>query len=172
MTGHYEFCEDCAKAKAKAKAINKVTEEKATSAGERLSIDISGPFAPTIRGASYWGKVVDEYSNYSWSFFMKSKSEFGQNVIDLIKNLKAQEYKVKFVRCDNAGENRTVLMKYLKNEGILREFTSPNTPQQNGVVERRFTTDRTRATAMLLSSNSTIFFFDSLEYFKKLLLET
>ena len=111
MTGHYEFCEDCAKAKAKSKAINKVTEEKATSAGERLSIDISGPFAPTIRGSSYWGKVVDQYSNYSWSFFMKNKSEFGQNVIDLIKNLKAQEYKLKFFRCDNSGENRTVLMK-------------------------------------------------------------
>jgi len=45
------------------------------------------------------------------------------------------------VRCDNAGEN----MKFKENaekEGlnITFELTAPGTPQQNGKVERMFTT--------------------------------
>ena len=50
-------------------------------------------------------------------------------------------YKVKFIRCDNAGENQTA-EALCKQEGlgIIFEYTAPNTPQQNGRVERRFAT--------------------------------
>ena len=46
-----------------------------------------------------------------------------------------------FLRMDNANENVTLKTK-LENEGlnVQVEFTSPNTPQQNGQVERSFAT--------------------------------
>ena len=63
-------------------------------------------------------------------------------MIELIKDLdKKQGYKVKYLRCDNAGENLKVEEECLKlGLGITMEYTSPNTPQQNGRVERKFAT--------------------------------
>jgi len=48
-------------------------------------------------------------------------------------------YQVKFIRCDNAGEN-VQLEEASKEEGlgVVFEYTAPNTPQQNGRVERGF----------------------------------
>jgi transposase InsO family protein len=45
------------------------------------------------------------------------------------------------IRCDNAPENKQ-LEAMIKREklGIRFEYTAPATPQQNGVVERRFAT--------------------------------
>ena len=62
---------------------------------------------------------------------------------------------VKYVRCDNAGENSKYI-KYLCNKyGIQPEFTAPNTPQQNGVIERSFATVEAKALAMLEAANFT-----------------
>jgi len=57
---------------------------------------------------------------------------------------------VKYIRCDNAGENQ-VLERECKELGlgIKFEYTSPDTPQQNGVVERAFGTLWSRVRAMM-----------------------
>ena len=48
---------------------------------------------------------------------------------------------VKIILCDNAGENKTLKESCAKiSEEIRMEFTSPGTPQQNGVLERLFST--------------------------------
>ena len=55
------------------------------------------------------------------------------------------------IRCDNDGENKVLLQKC--NEEKLKikfEFTSPRTPQQNGLVEREFETFWSRLRAMLI----------------------
>ena len=44
---------------------------------------------------------------------------------------------------------RLVCDKY----GITMEYTAPNTPQQNGVVERKFVTIRDRSSAMTYNAN-------------------
>ena len=47
---------------------------------------------------------------------------------------------MKFLRCDNGGEQLN-LKQRLIDEGlgeIVVEYTSPRTPQQNGLVERAF----------------------------------
>ncbi len=48
---------------------------------------------------------------------------------------------VKCIWCDNAGENK-VAVELLQESirGIIPEYTAPHTPQQNGIVERRFPT--------------------------------
>ena len=43
---------------------------------------------------------------------------------------------VKYIRCDNAGENTKQLREACEEEmGIIQEFTAPYTQEQNGVVE-------------------------------------
>ena len=50
--------------------------------------------------------VLDQATGYMWSYFLKKKSELKGEPIDLIKDLKQKmKYEVKYLRCDNAGEN-------------------------------------------------------------------
>ena len=58
---------------------------------------------------------------------------------------------VKFVRCDNAGENTSIekLIVIERIEGVTMEYTAPKTPQQNGIVERSFAFQYNKVHAML-----------------------
>ena len=53
--------------------------------------------------------------------------------------------------------NKTAIgVLHKKFQGIVPEFTAPHTPQQNGVVERRFPTLKNRALAMMKDESLTI----------------
>ena len=90
-------------------------------------------------------------TDYAWSFFLKEKSELKDVMLSLVRELQ-EKYgvTVKAIRGDNSGENNA-FEKLCKQEGmgIQFEYTAPNTPQQNGRVERRFPTLYGRTRAML-----------------------
>ena len=51
---------------------------------------------------------------------------------------KATSRHIKVVRSDRGGEYiSTTFMEYCEEQGIRRFLTTPYTPQQNGVVERK-----------------------------------
>jgi hypothetical protein len=129
-----------------------MTQEKATTPGERLFIDISGPYAKSAVGNKYWVMAVDDYTRKRWSYFIKKKSDIG-TVIEALRTKLAggAGYMTKFVRCDDAGDNSKQLKKACENQGVKMEYTAPHTPQHNGVVECGFVTVRQRALAMMLS---------------------
>nr|GEY61875.1 hypothetical protein [Tanacetum cinerariifolium] len=83
--------------------------------------------------------VTDDFSWFTWTFFLKTKDETSgilRKFITEIENLK--DLKVKIIRCDNGGEFRNKEMNDLcSNKGNKREFSNARTPQQNGVAERR-----------------------------------
>ena len=82
---------------------------------------------------------------------MKKKSETAEIFINFVTHLKLTEgIKIKKIRCDNAGENKALQKLCMeKGLGITFQFTAPNTPQQNGVVERSFATSYGRMRAIL-----------------------
>ena len=48
---------------------------------------------------------------------------------------------VKYICCDNAGENKGLQQQLMKDGSKIQfEFTAPATPQQNGIVEHAFPT--------------------------------
>ena len=102
------------------------------------------------RSGKYWLLVVDEATSMKWSFFLKSKDAQVPLLTGFIKNLQEQGKNVKYIRCDNAGENVS-LQQSLDNEGmnIKFEFTAREKPQQNGKVERAFATLYGRMRAMM-----------------------
>ena len=148
-------CEACAYAKAKAKRVGKTTEVKATERGERLFLDISGPYKMSLAGSKYWVLIVDDKTRKAWSFFVMNKNGAKKVASNLLSILKGARVITKYLRCDNAGENVKGLRELCQENGIVIELTPPNSPQYNGVVERKFVTLRDRAHAMMLGAHLT-----------------
>ena len=66
--------------------------------------------------------ALDDSSNYVWSYFIKKKSETSKIIWTLIKTLRVnQKGTVKYIRCNNAGENKKLEEDCMK-EGLGIEF--------------------------------------------------
>ena len=93
-----------------------------------------------MRGKRHWLIAVDEFSDYSHSFFLKKKSDQIVMIPIWIKGLKAKHgIDVKYIRLDNSGENRSLQKECEKqNLGIIFEFTAPGTPQQTQLLKGKF----------------------------------
>ena len=151
LTGKFEKCENCAISKAKRKNMNKALSTRSKRKGDRFFIDISSIKSESLGRKKFWLLVVDDYSDMCFSFYLKTKDELSNTMINFIKNLKQQnDVIVKTIRCDNGGENK-LFEKESKEAGLgLKfEFTAPGTPQQNGRVERKFATLYSKVRSML-----------------------
>ncbi|GJW57312.1 retrovirus-related pol polyprotein from transposon TNT 1-94 [Tanacetum coccineum] len=77
--------------------------------------------------------VTDDYSIFTWVFFLASKDETSgilKNFITQIENL--VDKKVKIIRCHNGTEfKNSVMNDFCAMKGIRREFSVARTPQQN-----------------------------------------
>nr|GEU88081.1 putative ribonuclease H-like domain-containing protein [Tanacetum cinerariifolium] len=90
------------------------------------------------------GKITtrDDYSRFTWVFFLASKDEISAILkifITRIENL--VDHKVKVIRCDNGTEFKNKEMnQFCEMKGIMRQYSVARTPQQNRVAERRYRT--------------------------------
>ena len=72
-----------------------------------MYLDMSSIEDESLDGRRHWAMLVDEVTRWKHSFFLKKKSDQVEMVRSWIKGIK-DKYKiqVKFIRCDNAGENK------------------------------------------------------------------
>ncbi|GJT57394.1 putative ribonuclease H-like domain-containing protein [Tanacetum coccineum] len=96
--------------------------------------------------------VTDDFSRFSWVFFLATKdetSEILKTFITGIENL--IDLRVKVIRCDNGTEFKNrVMNQFCEMKGIKREFSVARTLQQNGVAERKNRTLIEAARTMLV----------------------
>nr|GFA21298.1 hypothetical protein [Tanacetum cinerariifolium] len=125
-----------------------------------LPMDLCGPMrVESINGKRYVLVVVDDYSRYTWVFFLYSKDEASNVIIYFIKKTQVNlQLQVQHVRTDNGTEfkNKT-LAKFFNEVGIPQQFSAVRTPQQNGFVERRNRTLVEAARTMLTFANLPLF---------------
>ncbi len=155
LKGELKKCEFCKIAKAKKNRINKEANNKSSVPMERIFIDISTFKTPSLGGKYHWVLIVDEFTGMKWSYFMKFKSDLADTIIPFLKERFDEGLEIKFIRMDNAGENQKLaerLRDHDRIRNITVEYTSPHTPQQNGVVERAFPSILGRVRAMMLSA--------------------
>jgi transposase InsO family protein len=107
---------------------------------ELLHMDLFGSIAYiSIGGSKYCLVIVDNYSRFTWVFFLQEKSQT-QEILKRFLRWAQNEFglRIKKIRSDNGTEFKNSQIEgFLEEEGIKREFSSPYTPQQNGVVERK-----------------------------------
>jgi hypothetical protein len=140
-------------AHAKQKAVSKTTNVITTKPYQRIYADTSGPFHPTLGGNKYWFQSVEEYGRMRDIQFAKKKNEMANFVKKTFQKAKTLGFTVEYLRCDNAGENVTALTALCSEWSVTLKLTAPDTPQQNGVVERRITVLRQRANAMMWTAD-------------------
>ncbi|KAE8725167.1 Eukaryotic translation initiation factor 3 subunit E [Hibiscus syriacus] len=142
------LCDHCITSKQHRLKFNK-SNSRGKSVLELVRSDVWQAPVTSLCGAKYFVSFIDDYSRRCWVYPIKKKSE----VFSTFKNFKARvelDYgnKIKCFRTDNGGEYTSEEFDdFCRKEGIKRQFTVANTPQQNGVAERmnRTLLERTRA---------------------------
>jgi transposase InsO family protein len=81
--------------------------------------------------------IVDDYSCYSWVFFLESKDEMFEHFQLLALGLNNEHLNsFKAIRSDNETEFRNASFdEFYLEHGIDQQFSAPRVPQQNRVVE-------------------------------------
>ncbi|GJZ09885.1 retrovirus-related pol polyprotein from transposon TNT 1-94 [Tanacetum coccineum] len=156
------LCSSCELGKAKRKSFHTKTTPSSKRRLQLLHMDLCGPMrVESINGKKYVLVIVDDYSRYTWTHFLRSKDETPEVLIDFLtliqRGLHAQ---VRTVRTDKGTEflNKT-LHAYFAKEGIRHETSTARTPEQNGVVERRNRTLVEAARTMLSAAKVPLFFW-------------
>jgi transposase InsO family protein len=105
-----------------------------------LHMDLFEPLAYLSIGGSKYGLIiVDDFSRFTWVFFLQDKSETQGTLKRFLRRAQKKfELKVKKIRSDDGSEFKNLQVEeYLEEEGIKHEFSAPYTPQQNSVGERK-----------------------------------
>ncbi|GJR29947.1 putative ribonuclease H-like domain-containing protein [Tanacetum coccineum] len=139
------------KASCKTKLVSSISQPPL----QMLHMDLFGPtFVRSINHKIYCLVVTDDYSRFSWVFFLATKDETSGILKTFITGIENQiNHKVKIIRCDNGTEFKNNDMnQFCGMKGIKREFSVARTPQQNRVAERKNRTLIEAARTMLADS--------------------
>jgi transposase InsO family protein len=106
---------------------------------ELLHMDLFGSIAYiSIDGSMYCIVIVDDYSRFTWLFFLEEKSQTQETLKRFLIDAQNEfGLRIKKIRSNNGTEFKNSQIEGFLEEGIKHEFSSPYTPQQNGVVERK-----------------------------------
>ncbi|GJX89511.1 retrovirus-related pol polyprotein from transposon TNT 1-94 [Tanacetum coccineum] len=147
------FCDACKMGKqahASHKAKNIVSTTRCL---ELLHMDLFGPSAVRSYGGNrYTLVIVDDYSRYTWTRFLKNKTEaFDQFEIFSRKIQNQLGCSIVSIRTDHGREfdNEVQFGEFCNANGITHNFSAPRTPQSNGVVERKNRTLQEMSKTML-----------------------
>ncbi|KAD3336888.1 hypothetical protein E3N88_32407 [Mikania micrantha] len=130
---------------------------------ELLHVDLFGPVnRKSIAGDQYCLVITDEYSRYSWAFFLKDKSETFDCIQVLVTKLDSlYKLKIRIIRTDNGTEFKNHNMENFCNlRGIVQQLSAPYVPQMNGVAKRKNRTLIEAARTMLADSSLPVQFWN------------
>nr|GEV05460.1 hypothetical protein [Tanacetum cinerariifolium] len=157
-----QLCFSCELSKAKRSSFKSKAVPSSKERLNLLHIDLCGLIrVASINGKKYILVIVDDYSRYTWTLFLRSKDETPAVLKDFLtmiqRNLQASMITV---RTERGTEflNKT-LNEFFKEEGIEHQTSTTRTPEQNGVIERRNRTLVEAARTMLLASQLPLFFW-------------
>nr|GEW28063.1 retrovirus-related Pol polyprotein from transposon TNT 1-94 [Tanacetum cinerariifolium] len=133
------ICSSCELGKAKRNSFH----TKLTPCSKRwlqlLHMDLCGPMrVASINGKRYVLVIVNDYSRYTWTHFLRSKDETPDVLINFL---------------------RLVQRGLQAQKGFITKTSVARTPKQNGVVERRNQTLVEAARTMLSAAKVPLFFW-------------
>ncbi|GKE17404.1 putative ribonuclease H-like domain-containing protein, partial [Tanacetum coccineum] len=138
------------KASYKTKLVNSISKPL-----HMIHMDLFSPTnVKSLMKKSYCLVVTNDFSRFSWVFFLATKDETSEILKTFITEIENQlDHKVKFIKSDNGTEFKNSIMnQFCEIKGIKREFSVARTPRQNGIAERKNRTLIEAARTMLVDS--------------------
>ena len=129
-------CAACAAAEAKQKSVPKESDhEPVTGTERRVFLDIATVKQP-VNGPKVskpnWQIMVDERTQLKFSHFFEKKNGMIKPTCVQLNKWKLADLEVKYIRLDNAGENKKLQEASDSQEwklGITYKYTARDTPQ-------------------------------------------
>ncbi|GJS59529.1 retrovirus-related pol polyprotein from transposon TNT 1-94 [Tanacetum coccineum] len=134
------ICSSCELGKAKRKSFHTKTTTISKRPLQHLHMDLCGPMrVESMNGKKYVLVIVNDYSRYTWTHFLRSKDETPEVLINFLKLVqRGLHAQVRTVRTDKGTKFlNNYLHAYFAQEGIEHQTQTARTPEQNAVVERR-----------------------------------
>ena len=95
---------------------------------------------------------IDDYTRYCYVYLLRSKDEALEKFMHYKNEVENQlGRKIKAIRSDRGGEYDAPFNRFYQEHGIIHQTSTPYTPQQNGIVERKNRTLKKMMNAMLIS---------------------
>ncbi|GJY34906.1 retrovirus-related pol polyprotein from transposon TNT 1-94 [Tanacetum coccineum] len=133
-------CSACEKGKHKRTSFKTKQNFSIRKCLHLLHMDLFGPISlMSVNHEKYTLIIVDEFSRYTRVYFLRNKSEAPKIIMSFIRMVENQnDVKVKQIRTDNEIEFKNYeLESFCDEKEISQNFSSPYTPEQNGVAERK-----------------------------------
>jgi hypothetical protein len=158
---HDANCRSCRLAKAHRNRFNRKgndRDDRATRPFQRVHADLmqmTGEMLGTTR-SRYVLVIVDEYTDYVWIYLLPNKTADEVSTVFMrwyraVKNLYGA--RVEEVHTDGGGEFVNDRLKsFWADEGVAFTWTAADTPQHNGIVERKNRTLQEAMRAVLVAS--------------------
>jgi len=121
-----------------------------------LHMDLFGPTrTASIGGKKYAFVIVDDFSRFTWVMFLSHKDDALKNFEVFCKKVQREKgYYISTIRSDHGGEFESrAFENFCNDQGISHNFSSPRSPQQNGVVERKNRTLQDMARTMIVENS-------------------
>jgi len=156
------ICEACQKGKQVKSSFKIKNVVSSLRPLELPHMDLFGPSRTMSLGGNYYALViVDNFSRYTWTLFLESKSDAFSAFKKLARRLQnTKNSNIGSIRSDHGGAfQNEKFSKFCEKLGILHNFSAPRTPQQNGVVERKNRSLEELARTMLSESSLPKYFW-------------
>nr|GEW64132.1 retrovirus-related Pol polyprotein from transposon TNT 1-94 [Tanacetum cinerariifolium] len=152
----------CEFGKVKCKSFKTKTTPSSKRHLQILHMDLCGPMrVESFNGKIYVLVIVDDYSRYTWTHFLRSKDETPEVLIDFLKHVqRGLHAQVRTVQTDKGIEllNKT-LHAYFAQEVTKHQTSTARTLEQNDVVKRWNRTLDEAARTMLNATKVPLFFW-------------
>lgn len=137
LTGEFQPCAGCSRGKGYRKPIPSTTSSRSTRKLQRVFVDLSGKKSVPSIGGSYYAMIVrDDFTRFTWLYFLKNKIDAFKKFEQFLADVR-DHGEVEAVRSDNGGKFIGEHFAEICNlHRIRREYTTPSTPELNGIAER------------------------------------
>jgi len=105
-----------------------------------IHTDVAGPMKTiSLNGSRYYIAFIDDYTRMCWVYFLKFKTEVASVFMKFKNWIENQSgHRIQVVRSDYDTEyTSNKFAKFCHDAGIEHQYTTPYTPQQNGVIEKK-----------------------------------
>ena len=126
-----KLCSACQAGKQVGNTHPKKSMMSTSKAFELVHMDLFGPTTYSSIGGKYGFVIMDNFTRYTWVFFLVDKSDLFATFKLFVKGIHNEfEITIKRVRSDNSSEFKNTRIDKLCDEfGIRHQFSAKYTPQ-------------------------------------------